>query len=195
MNGGYVLIDLGGLNLSSESEQTIDGLYARLDEIKGKGKFALAENAVGASPIPAIITVDESDNIVLTAPGYIITVADDDGVTVTPGGGGNVKKKPELSNLTYTGGAGGIVSITPAFDPATPSYLLTFDSSSGMDALTFTADDGVSLSLDDCSGGSPSTGTKTLTANINADNMGKPYILTLSDTNGATVYVFKTIYN
>ena len=119
-------------------------------------------------------------------------MANDDGVTVTPGGGGSVKKKPELSNLTYEGGEAGIVSITPAFDPATPSYLLTFDSLAGSDVVTFTADDGVSLSLDDCSGSSPSTGTKTLTANIYADNMDKPYILTLSDTNGATVYVFKT---
>lgn len=194
MNGGYVLIDLGGLNLSSESEQTIDGLYARLDEVKGKGKFAIAENTVGASPIPAIITVGESDTIILTAPGYVITVAEDDGVTVTPGGGGSVKKKPELSNFAYEGGESGIVSITPAFDPGTSVYTVQFGSSSGTDSVTLTAESGVTIVMDD-GNGSPTSGTGTLTFYMNADNMLRPYVVTLTNTDGDNAYVFNPKFN
>lgn len=118
MNGGYVLIDLGGLDLSVSTKQTIPGLHARIVTASETNKFAIADNVIGGSPLPAIITAS-GGNIILTAPGYVISVGADDGATVTPGGGGSVKKKPELSNITYTGGEAGIVSITPAFDPGT----------------------------------------------------------------------------
>ena len=46
MKAGYVLVDCKGLDLLSESTQTISGLYAKLVEAMKTGKMIIAENMV-----------------------------------------------------------------------------------------------------------------------------------------------------
>ena len=46
MKGGYVLIDCKGLDLLSESTQTISGLYAKCKAAMATGKMIIAENLI-----------------------------------------------------------------------------------------------------------------------------------------------------
>ena len=46
MKAGYVLVDCKGLDLLSESTQTISGLYAKLVSAMKTGKMIIAENMV-----------------------------------------------------------------------------------------------------------------------------------------------------
>ena len=46
MKGGYVLVDCKGLDLLSESTQTITGLYAKVKAAMATGKLIIAENMI-----------------------------------------------------------------------------------------------------------------------------------------------------
>ena len=46
MKAGYVLVDCKGLDLLSESTQTISGLYAKLVAAMKTGKMIIAENMI-----------------------------------------------------------------------------------------------------------------------------------------------------
>ena len=46
MKGGYVLVDCKGLDLTSESTQTITGLYAKVKAAMATGKLIIAENMI-----------------------------------------------------------------------------------------------------------------------------------------------------
>lgn len=46
MKGGYVLVDCKGLDLTSESTQTITGLYAKVKAAMATGKMIIAENMI-----------------------------------------------------------------------------------------------------------------------------------------------------
>ena len=46
MKGGYVLVNCSGLDLKSESAQTISGLYAKVKAAMATGKLIIAENIV-----------------------------------------------------------------------------------------------------------------------------------------------------
>ena len=49
MKGGYVLVDCKGLDLTSESTQTITGLYAKVKKAMATGKMIIGENMVWGS--------------------------------------------------------------------------------------------------------------------------------------------------
>ena len=46
MKGGYVLVDCKGLDLTSQSTQTITGLYAKVKKAMATGKMIIAENMI-----------------------------------------------------------------------------------------------------------------------------------------------------
>lgn len=88
MNGGYVLIDCKGLDLTKGStEQTISGFFARVKEAEKTGKPIYATNCVwdtngGVSPFN-IMTMDSSETLVIcTAPKFQINVNSTDVVTI-----------------------------------------------------------------------------------------------------------------
>lgn len=86
-NSGYILFDCGGLDLNDSTEQTITGIYDRAVEALKPGKLVLATNCV-MSDMPctpcAVIAWDQgNDGIIATGHTLRITIAKDDGVTVT----------------------------------------------------------------------------------------------------------------
>lgn len=86
-NSGYVMVDCGGLDLNDSTEQTINGIYDRAKDALASGKLVLATNCV-MSEMPcspcAVIAWDQGDDGII-ATGHVlrITIAADDGVTVT----------------------------------------------------------------------------------------------------------------
>lgn len=87
MKGGYIMIDCGGLNLLSESSQTIAGLYSKVSKAISRNKPVYLYNCkygagVSTSPIQAFGYVN-SGSYVLTTSIYQITVASTDAVTIS----------------------------------------------------------------------------------------------------------------
>lgn len=84
---GYVMVDCGGLDLNDSTEQTIYGIYKRAKEALGTGKLALATNCtmsdMPCSPCAVIAWDQGDDGIIATGHTLRITIAADDGVTVT----------------------------------------------------------------------------------------------------------------
>lgn len=89
MKAGYVLIDCGGLDLLSESTQTITGLYNKVKEAMKTGKMIIAENIIWGdgvdrpvSPI-SCFAIDMGDyGIYITASTLQIRVTLSDVVTI-----------------------------------------------------------------------------------------------------------------
>ena len=90
MNGGYFMVDCGGLNLKAESAVTISGMYSRLlDAIKAQ-KPVFAYNVVFGSnnpmtPIPVMVnteTTSANADIFATASTLQIVVSYQDSVEV-----------------------------------------------------------------------------------------------------------------
>lgn len=88
MKGGYVLVNCGGLDLTSESTQTISGLYNRVKSAFATGKAIIAENIIwgtdGAiSPIACFaIDMGSTYGIYITASTLQIRVSPADVVTI-----------------------------------------------------------------------------------------------------------------
>lgn len=86
-NSGYLLFDCGGLDLNDSTEQTIDGIYDRAKEALTSGKAVFATNCVMSdmpcSPCSVIAWDQGNDGIIATVHVLRITIASDDGVTVT----------------------------------------------------------------------------------------------------------------
>lgn len=87
MESGYIMIDCGGMDLTSESTQTIAGLYARIAEVRATDKMIVACNMVWgdtgvASPIPVIVTAPETNTYVCMACTLQIRVTSSDVVTI-----------------------------------------------------------------------------------------------------------------
>ena len=88
MKGGYVLVNCGGLDLLSESSQTISGLYNRVKSALATGKMMIAENVIwgsgkAISPIPVFAIDMGSDyGIYITASTLQIRVSTADAVTI-----------------------------------------------------------------------------------------------------------------
>lgn len=84
--GGYVLVDCGGLNLLSESSQTITGLYKQCQDALATKKPILAVNCnwgtIPVSPISVIGIQLEEDTITFTSATLQIVVGDDNGVII-----------------------------------------------------------------------------------------------------------------
>ena len=90
MNGGYIMIDCKGLDLTSAEEQTISGLYNDMIRAIDSGKPLVAYNCVWGSnsdspmtPIPFFAQKWNSTMLVGTASILNITCTSVDKVTVT----------------------------------------------------------------------------------------------------------------
>lgn len=87
VNSGYVLFDCEGLDLNDSTKQTIDGIYDRAKDALSAGKAVFATNCM-MSDMPctpcSVIAWDQGDDGII-ATGHVlrITIAKDDGVTVT----------------------------------------------------------------------------------------------------------------
>lgn len=86
-NSGYALVDCTGINLLSESEVTVDGIYAKCKAAYDSGKPIIACNCtygagVDMTPVPVMGIIEDS-SYVFTASILQIRVAPDDGVTIT----------------------------------------------------------------------------------------------------------------
>lgn len=87
VNFGYLMFDCGGLDLNDSTEQTIDGIYDRAKTALASGKAVFATNCVMSdmpcSPISVVAWDQGDDGIIATGHVLRITIAEDDGVTVT----------------------------------------------------------------------------------------------------------------
>lgn len=90
LKGGYTMIDCKGLNLLSQSAQTISGLYNDCKTAIATGKAVFAHNIFygeGVPMTPAPVTLNfasaESTNIVIKMSSTQIKVASNDAVTIS----------------------------------------------------------------------------------------------------------------
>lgn len=87
MNGGYVMIDCTGLDLTlGETPQTLTGIYARVQEAMRTGKALLACNANwnGAPVTPIYVFAIQFDGVVIcTASTLQVNVAANDTITIS----------------------------------------------------------------------------------------------------------------
>lgn len=87
MNGGYVMIDCKGLDLTKGStEQTISGIYPRLQACMETGKPIFANNCVwgtdgGITPI-AIMAIQFPGYVIATASTLQIVVTESNVITI-----------------------------------------------------------------------------------------------------------------
>lgn len=87
MESGYIMIDCGGMDLTSGSSQTITGLYARLTEARATDKMVIACNMVWGdsgkvSPTPVIMTAPYENTYVCAASTLQIYITSADVVTI-----------------------------------------------------------------------------------------------------------------
>lgn len=87
-NGGYVLIDCGGMDLTKlDTTQTIEGLYAKCLNAFSYNKpiygFNMIYGTVGqVSPVPVFATIPEEGKVCLTSSVLQIFVTSSDVVTI-----------------------------------------------------------------------------------------------------------------
>lgn len=88
MNGGYILIDCTGLDLTKGStKQTITGIYKKVADCIQKNKPLYCVNAVwgdlgGVSPIQIFAIQSASDTITVTVSTLQVVVKNDDTITI-----------------------------------------------------------------------------------------------------------------
>lgn len=86
MVGGYAMIDCKGLELTSESSQTITGLYRSVQEAVKSNKPVYAYNCEWEddimTPVSVMITPRSNNTYIATASTLQIVVAPDDSVTI-----------------------------------------------------------------------------------------------------------------
>lgn len=85
--GGYAMVDCGGINLLSQSSQTVTGLYAKVGAAYESNKPIIAMNCfygegVKLTPIQ-VFAILEGGVYICTASILQIRVASDDTVTIT----------------------------------------------------------------------------------------------------------------
>ena len=85
--GGYVLVNCGGLELNDNTEQTITGIYNRAKAALDSGKPCYACNCLmndgAVSPVSVAAWQEDAHTIIATGHVFRVSIADDDGVTVT----------------------------------------------------------------------------------------------------------------
>lgn len=87
MNGGYIMIDCTGLDLTKGlTPQTVEGLYNRVKSAIDTNKPLIAVNAVWGSDGPvtpiSVFAIDFGDNIICTASTLQVIIETDDSVTI-----------------------------------------------------------------------------------------------------------------
>lgn len=86
MNGGYVLVNAIGVDLSSESSTTINGIYNKFVNAIGTGKLIIVQNIVNddVSLSPAAIVATVSSGVVSFAvEGATVSITAEDAVTIS----------------------------------------------------------------------------------------------------------------
>lgn len=89
-NGGYIMVDCTGLDLNTDTKQTITGIFDQIDTAFKSGKPVYAINATfnisgtgnTTSPVNVMVNSDENGGYVATASTLQLWVDSDDGVTV-----------------------------------------------------------------------------------------------------------------
>lgn len=86
MNGGYVLVDCTGINLLSQTSQTVTGIYEKCKNAIKYNKPIFAVNCEYGSGVPmtpiAVMAIEEAGTIIFTASILQIRVSSADAVTI-----------------------------------------------------------------------------------------------------------------
>lgn len=86
MNGGYVLVNAIGVDLSSESSTTINGIYNKFVNAIGTGKLIIVQNIVNddvsLSPAAIVATVS-SGAVSFAVEGATVSITAEDAVTIS----------------------------------------------------------------------------------------------------------------
>lgn len=84
---GYVIIDCKGLELTSQTKQTITGIYNRVRDAYNTGKPCICYNCLWEddvmSPFNVMINPRSSGNYIATASTLQIEIDDEDGIEIT----------------------------------------------------------------------------------------------------------------
>ena len=89
-NGGYILVDCTGLDLNTDSKQTITGIFNKVATAFKSGKPVYCVNATfnisgtgnTVSPVAVMVNSDENGGYVATASTLQLWIDSDDGVTI-----------------------------------------------------------------------------------------------------------------
>ncbi len=83
MNGGYIIVPINGFDVTDGDAQTIEGIYAGLEEAIATNKPIWLSGAMNGdaelSPIPCAASMGAAITVIL--PGVAMTVTSDDEVT------------------------------------------------------------------------------------------------------------------
>lgn len=89
MNGGYVLLDAAGIDLTAQSAKTVSGIFAKCQEAFDTGKPVFAYNCAWGtdsnkklSPLPVFLQKWSSTLFVATCSILKVNVTNEDSVTV-----------------------------------------------------------------------------------------------------------------
>lgn len=90
VNGGYILVDCTGLDLNTDSKQTITGIFKKVETAFKSGKPVYCVNATfnisgtgnTVSPVAVMVNSDENGGYVATASTLQLWIDSDDGVTI-----------------------------------------------------------------------------------------------------------------
>ena len=89
-NGGYILVDCTGLDLNTDTKQTISGIFKKVTTAFESGKPVYCVNATfnisgtgnTVSPVAVMVNSDENGGYVVTASTLQVWIDSDDGCTV-----------------------------------------------------------------------------------------------------------------
>ena len=85
--GGYILVDCGGLDLTKDTAQSIDGIWAKAVKVLASDKPIVATGCIygtgkPVSPVNAFGWYIDTDEIVIVGATLHIHIKDDDTATV-----------------------------------------------------------------------------------------------------------------
>ena len=85
-NGGYIMVDCGGLNLLESDPQTITGIFAKCRNAIESGKPIIATNCVYGSGVPltpiSVFAIEQGGEFCLSASIIQVWVSSSDSVRV-----------------------------------------------------------------------------------------------------------------
>ena len=86
MNGGYIMIDCTGIEMTSQEKQTITGIFDKISNANNCNKPIYAVNCTWESytmsPIAIMVNLRPSGNYIATASTLQLEIDPDDGVTI-----------------------------------------------------------------------------------------------------------------
>lgn len=90
VNGGYIMVDCTGIDLNTDTKQTISGIFNKVATAFKSGKPVYCVNATfnisgtgnTVSPVAVMVNSDENGGYVATASTLQLWIDSDDGVTI-----------------------------------------------------------------------------------------------------------------